>query len=77
MKKKKIFWELMGYITLTGLIIGQITVGYWYLFAQLIYLFCNAVNVIRDFSEHMPYSYRVKDICFTAITIGLICIWIF
>ena len=77
MKKKSIFWELMGYITLIGLIIGQITVGYWYLFAQLIYLFCNAVNVVRDFSECMPCSYKVKDICFTAITIGLIFIWIF
>lgn len=76
MKKKENLWEIIGYITLTGLIIGQVTIGYWYLFAQFIYLACNMTNVIRDFAQNMPNSYKVKDICFTALTLGLIIIWI-
>lgn len=75
-RKTNPFWEFFGYVTLTGLIVAQVTIGYWYLFAQGLYLFCNVINLIRDFAEHMPTSYKVKDSCFTAITIGLIIIWI-
>lgn len=75
MKKKKIFWELIGYLIIVGLIIGQITIGYWYLFAQFIYLFCNLISVIKDICQKVPKSYLVKDICFTALTLGLIIIW--
>jgi hypothetical protein len=75
-KRNHVFWEVIGYITLTGLVIGQITIGYWYLFAQCIYLVCNIANVIRDFVQKMPTSYKVKDCFFTAITIGLIIIWV-
>ena len=76
MKKKETIWEITGYITLTGLIIGQVTIGYWYLFAQSVYLACNIANVVRDFAQDMPNSYKVKDICFTALTLGLIIIWV-
>lgn len=76
MKKKEKFWEFIGYILLGGLIIGQVTIGYWYLFAQVIYLICNVTNVIRDFAQGMPTSYKVKDICFSALTLALIIIWI-
>lgn len=76
MKKKETIWEIIGYIVLMGLIIGQVTIGYWYLFAQFIYLICNVANVVRDFVQDMPNSYKVKDICFSALTLGLIIIWV-
>ena len=76
--KRKInpFWEFVGYLSLSGLVIAQITVGYWYLFAQIIYLACNIANLVRAICQKMPPSYIVKDSTFTAITLGLIIIWI-
>ena len=40
MKRKNYFWEVINYFCLIGLIVGQITVGYAYIFAQIIYLIC-------------------------------------
>ena len=76
MKKKKVlgFWEIINYICLVGLVVGQITVGYAYIFAQIIYLICNTVSVIRDIKLRLSSSNIVRDACFTAITIGLIII---
>ena len=76
MKNKKVlgFWEIINYFCLIGLVVGQITVGYAYIFAQIIYLICNAVSVIRDIKLRLPPSNIVRDACFTAITIGLIII---
>ena len=74
--KKETIWEIIGYVLLAGLVIGQVTIGYWYLFAQFVYLICNITNVVRDFAQSMPTSYKVKDICFSALTLSLIIIWI-
>ena len=74
MKRKNYFWEVINYFCLIGLIVGQITVGYAYIFAQIIYLICNTVSVIRDIKLRLPPSNIVRDACFTAITIGLIII---
>ena len=74
--KKETIWEIIGYVLLAGLVIGQVTIGYWYLFAQFVYLICNVTNVVRDFAQNMPTSYKVKDICFSALTLSLIIIWI-
>ena len=60
--------------TLIGLVIGQITVGYAYIFAQIVYLICNTASVIRDIKLQLPPSNIVRDACFTAITISLIII---
>lgn len=73
---KKYFWEGVGYLTLVGLIIGQITVGYWYLPAQVLYFICNAACTVRSFALKQPYADKIKNCVFTAITIGLIIIWI-
>ena len=73
---KETIWEIIGYILLAGLVIGQVTIGYWYLFAQFVYLICNVTNVVRDFAQNMPTSYKVKDICFSALTLALIIIWV-
>ena len=74
--KKETIWEIIGYVLLAGLVIGQVTIGYWYLFAQFVYLVCNVTNVVRDFAQNMPTSYKVKDICFSALTLALIIIWV-
>lgn len=73
---KKYFWEGVGYLTLIGLVIGQIVVGYWYLFAQIIYLVCNFACTIRSFALKQPNADKIKNGVFTAITIGLIIIWV-
>ena len=67
-------YRAINYLCLIGLVIGQITVGYTYIFAQIIYLICNTVSVIRDIKLRLPPSNIVRDACFTAITIGLIII---
>lgn len=73
---KKYFWEGVGYATLIGLIIGQIIVGYWYLPAQTLYLICNIACAIRSFALNQPPADKIKNCVFTAITIGLIIIWV-
>ena len=75
MKQKKILlWEIIGYTTLALCIIGQITVGKWYLLAQSAYLIANIAGVFRDFALHLPSANKTRDIVFTAITIALIII---
>ena len=41
------------------------------------YLLGNIINVIRDFKLGRPRADKVKNICFTAITVGLIILYIF
>lgn len=74
MKKTNYFWEIINYFCLIGLIVGQITVGYAYMFAQIVYLMCNTITLIRSIKLRLPPSNIVRDACFTAITIGLIII---
>ena len=71
------FWEGIGYFTLALCIFGQIAVGYIYLVAQFGYLVANALGVTRDFALNLPNANKVRDVVFTAITIGLIVIRIF
>lgn len=70
--KKNIIWETVGYITLALCIFGQIAVGSIYLVAQCAYLIANVAGVIRDYALNLPSANKVKDIFFTAITMGLI-----
>lgn len=66
------FWEIVGYTTLALCIFGQITVGYFYIVAQIAYLIANIFGVIRDFALDLPRANKVRDIVFTAITLALI-----
>ena len=72
----KIFWEIIGYLTLALLVFGNIAVGYWYLIAEFAFLIADAVSVVRDFALKLPPANIVRDIVFTGITIGLIVIYI-
>jgi len=71
------FWEIIGYMTLALCIFGQITVGYFYIIAQVAYLIANTLSVIRDFALDLPRANKVRDIVFTAITLALIALKIF
>lgn len=68
------FWDNMGYLILALLLIGQITVGWAFFLGQGAYLVGNVINVTRDFKLDRPKADKIKNICFTAITIGLIVI---
>ena len=74
---KLAIWETVGYICLALCIIGQVTIGYLYIPAQICYLVANGLNVIRNYALDLPKANKVRDICFTAITTGLIIIYIF
>lgn len=76
-KKSKIIWEVFGYITLVLCVIGQITVGWIYMFAQCVYLLANIISVVRDIALKLPTANLVKDIAFTGITLALIIVKIF
>ena len=76
MKNQKI-WELIGYINLALCIVGQITVGKFYLFAQVAYLVANGIGVARSFILKRPIADKMKDIVFFAITVALIILRIF
>lgn len=70
-------WEAIGYINLALCIISQVTVGYFYIFAQLVYLVANGIGVARSFILKRPAADKVKDIVFFAITLALIILRIF
>lgn len=69
--KTKIF-ENLCYVVLVGLIVAQCIIGRWYLLGQSIYLFCNLIQVTRDFILKRARADKIKDSACTAITAGLI-----
>lgn len=68
--------ENLQFIVLVGLIVAQCVIGKCYLLGQSIYLVCNAISLYRCFALRRPKADVVKDVCCTAITIGLIGIYI-
>ena len=68
------FWEIVGYVTLALCVFGQVAVGYVYLLAQFMYLVANIASVVRDFALALPKANKVRDVVFSAITVGLIVI---
>ena len=70
-------WDNVGYAVMALLLIGQVTVGWLFMVGQGAYLIGNMLNVIRDFKLDRPKADKVKNICFTAITVGLIILYIF
>lgn len=53
-------WEWIGYINLVLCIVGQITVGYFYIFAQCLYLVANGIGVARQFILKRPIADKTK-----------------
>lgn len=71
-KRNNLVWDIVGYGTLGLCIIGQVTVGYAYLIAQVVYLIANMAGAVRDITLRLPRANTVRDIVFTGITIALI-----
>lgn len=72
---RKDSWENVGFIVMGLLLLGQIMVGWIFMAGQGAYLIGNILNVIRDFKLGRAKADKVKDICFTVITIGLIILY--
>ena len=70
-------WDNVGYIVMALLLVGQVTVGWLFIIGQSAYLIGNVLNVVRDFKLNRPKADKIKNVCFTAITFGLIILYIF
>ena len=69
--KKNIMWEIMGYIALGLLIVGQVTIGFSFWIGQIAYLVADIIVTIRCFAVKQETSDKVKNIALTAICIGV------
>lgn len=77
--KKEMVWENLQYGVLALTIIGQVitNVPLWgVLAAQCVWLVSNLVATVRDFMLKRPTADKVKNVCLTGITIGLVIIGI-
>lgn len=68
-------WENLQYLNLALTVAGQVLVVY-YLIGQTIWLVANVIAVTRDIALHRPHADLVKDVTMTAITIGLIAVYL-
>lgn len=72
---RKVF-ENLQYLNLGLTIIGQITVGSLFILGQGLWLVANIIAVVRDFVLQRPSADIVRDSVMTAITVGIIAIWL-
>ena len=75
--KTNTFWEIINYLCLGGLIIGQITIGFLFYVGQTVYLITDILILIRVFACKYPLSEKVKNVCLTAICLGVLIVKIF
>ena len=69
--KKNVMWEIMGYIALGLLIVGQVTIGFSFWIGQIAYLVADIIVTIRCFAVKQETSDKVKNIALTAICVGV------
>lgn len=70
-------WEQVSLLVLGLTIIGQITVGAWFIFGQAVWCAANVTAVLRNIALKRPLADCVKDGVMLAITIGIITCWTF
>lgn len=75
MENKKNFDIL--YIAMILTIVGQCVVGKSFYFGQFAFLIANVIYLCRDFVLRRPRADKIKNICFTGITLGVILIEFF
>ena len=68
------FWEFLNYVTLVGLIVGQITIGFFFYIGQITYLVTDVIILIRGFKVGLPKSDNIKNVAMTAICLGVLII---
>lgn len=69
-------WTQAQYLNLALTIAGQCIIGASYLIGQGAWLVANCIAVIRDIVLKRPAADVVKDVAMTAITIGLIAVYL-
>ena len=76
MKKKTVkkVWELINYIALVGLVVGQITIGFFFYIGQTTFLVTDIVILIRSIAIKQNKSDIIKNVCMTAIAAGVLII---
>lgn len=60
------------YLSIALCMAAQIVIGPSYLLGQGLFLMANTINLFRTFAMGRPISDKVKDVCFWALTAGLI-----
>ena len=68
------FWEFWNYVALVGLVIGQVTIGFFFYVGQVTYLITNIIILVRGFAVKLPKSDNIKNICMTALCLGVLII---
>lgn len=76
MKKKTVkkFWEIVNYIALVGLVVGQITIGFFFYVGQITFLVTDIVILVRSIAIKQNKSDIIKNVCMTAIAVGVLII---
>ena len=74
MKKKKVkkFWELVNYFALIGLIIGQVTIGFFFYIGQITFLATDIVILIRSIAIKQNKSDIIKNSAMTGIAAAVL-----
>ena len=73
--RKTWVWEQVSLLILGLTIIGQITVGAWFIFGQALWCAANITAVLRNIALKRPLADCVKDGVMLAITVGIITCW--
>ena len=68
------FWENLQYVVLVLLIVGQATVGSWFVFGQCVYLSANVISITRSFALGRPMADKIKDVDMFGLTVELLLI---
>lgn len=74
MIKKEHIWEVLGYIAIAAALIGQIIIGENFLLGQGGFLIANIINTLRCFVIKQNMADKVRNVCFLAVTIGLMAV---
>jgi hypothetical protein len=73
--RKTWIWEQVSLLILGLTIIGQITVGAWFILGQALWCAANITAVLRNIALKRPLADCVKDGVMLAITVGIIICW--
>ena len=68
------FWENLQYIVLVLLIVGQATVGSWFVFGQCVYLSANVISIIRSYAQGKQKPDKIKEVAMFGLTVALLLI---
>ena len=68
------FWENLQYVVLFLLIVGQATVGSWFVRGQCVYLSANVISITRSFALGRPMADKIKEVAMFGLTVALLLI---